>query len=114
MAKRRPARDDSPELTEEFFARAQRGLAHLPAPMRAAIEGSRRGRGPQKTPTKLQVTLRFSPGVVDAYRRTGRGWQARIDADLQRTARRHAHQVSDTVIEREPRRKMAVKKRRPR
>ena len=112
MAKRHPARDDSPELTEEFFARAQRGLAHLPVPMREAIEGSRRGRGPQKTPTKLQVTLRLSRGVVDAYRRTGRGWQARIDADLQRTARTHARQVSSAVSERAAaRRKIAAKKR---
>ena len=82
---------DNPELTGAFFARAQRGVAHLPAPMRQAIEDTqraRRGRGPQKSPTKQQVTLRLSRPVLDAYRSTGRGWQSRIDEDLQRAARR--------------------------
>jgi uncharacterized protein (DUF4415 family) len=49
----------------------------------------RRGeRGPQKAATKQQITLRLSRHVVTAYRETGRGWQARMDADLERAARR--------------------------
>lgn len=87
-ARRNPRADrDNPERDAAFFARARRGLAHLPRPMRQAIEGVRRGRGPQKAPTKQQVTLRLSRPVLEAYRSTGRGWQTRIDEDLQRAAR---------------------------
>lgn len=42
----------------------------------------RRGRGPQKTPTKTPVTIRLSPDVVDHFRATGKGWQSRMDAAL--------------------------------
>ena len=77
---------ENPELTAEFFARAQRGVDHLPAGMQQAIGESRRGRGPQKAPTKEQVTLRLSGPVLAAYRSTGRGWQRRMNADLERTA----------------------------
>ena len=76
------------ELGADFFRRAKRGLAHVPAPIRKAIDEQRRGRGPQKAPTKEQITLRLSPDVVKAYRSTGRGWHGRIDADLQVAARR--------------------------
>ena len=48
----------------------------------------RRTRGPQKAPTKRLVSLRLSPDVLDAYRGTGRGWQARINTDLERAAKR--------------------------
>jgi uncharacterized protein (DUF4415 family) len=90
MAKSGRSREttESPELTEEFFTKARRGVEHLPAPMRRAIDGARRRRGPQKAPTKQQVTLRLSRHVVDAYRSTGRGWQARMDSDLQRAVKR--------------------------
>lgn len=51
-------------------------------------DAMRRTRGPQKAPTKRLVSLRLSPDVLDAYRGTGRGWQARINTDLERAAKR--------------------------
>ena len=39
-------------------------------------------RGPQKAATKERITIRFSPEVVAAFRSTGHGWQARMDAAL--------------------------------
>lgn len=39
-------------------------------------------RGPQKTPTKIHTTIRLSPEVISAFKATGPGWQARIDALL--------------------------------
>jgi len=77
---------ENPEWTAEMVARARRGIAHLPASVREAIENTRRGRGPQKEPTKVQVTLRLSRPVLAAYKRTGPGWQSRINADLEHTA----------------------------
>jgi len=39
-------------------------------------------RGAQATPTKKQVTLRLDPDVIDKFRATGPGWQARINDAL--------------------------------
>lgn len=41
-------------------------------------------RGPQKTPTKKQVSLRLSPEVVAHFKATGKGWQTRIDETLKK------------------------------
>lgn len=49
-----------------------------------ALEPARpqRRRGVQRAPTKKRVTLRLDPEVVDKFRATGRGWQARINDAL--------------------------------
>jgi len=38
--------------------------------------------GPNKNPTKEQVTLRYSPEVLAYFRGTGAGWQTRMDEAL--------------------------------
>ena len=85
MAKRPSKRsNDAPELGREFFERAVRindGSAAL-------LDVMRRSRGKQRAPTKRLVSLRLSPDVLDVYRRTGRGWQARINQDLEKAAKR--------------------------
>ncbi len=70
----------SPELTAEEIAKAKPFAEALPA-LAAAI---RRGRGPNKAPTKKLVSLRLSGQVLEAYKAKGPGWQSRIDADLRR------------------------------
>lgn len=45
-------------------------------------------RGPQKSPTKVRITIRLSRDVVDRFRATGDGWQARVDQVLQEWLRR--------------------------
>jgi uncharacterized protein (DUF4415 family) len=42
----------------------------------------RRGRGPQKAPTKQRITIRLSPEVVEHFRASGKGWQNRLDEAL--------------------------------
>jgi uncharacterized protein (DUF4415 family) len=71
---------DSPELTEKDFARAK-PFAEVFPELAASI---RRGRGPNKAPTKKLVSLRLSGKVLEAYKARGPGWQSRIDADLRR------------------------------
>ena len=39
-------------------------------------------RGPQRAPTKVSLTIRYSPEVVDFFRATGDGWQGRMDQVL--------------------------------
>ena len=44
----------------------------------------RKGRGPNKAPTKKLVTIRLSGSVIEKYKSGGAGWQSRIDSDLKR------------------------------
>ena len=67
------------ELTNDDFARAV-PFTKLPTSLQETL--SSRRRGPQMTPTKLRVTLRLSPQVVQHYKASGPGWQTRIDLDL--------------------------------
>lgn len=46
------------------------------------LRRTRGQRGPQKAPTKCQVTLRLDPEVIDFYKATGTGWQSRINDAL--------------------------------
>ena len=38
----------------------------------------RKGRGPQKAPTKVQLSLRLAPEVVAYFKATGPGWHTRM------------------------------------
>lgn len=71
---------ESPELTAEQIAE-MRPFAEVFPDLAASI---RRGRGPNKAPTKKLVSLRLSREVIDKYKAGGDGWQSRIDADLRR------------------------------
>lgn len=71
-------------MGRDFFKRAER-VADGPA---ALLHAMRKPRGKQKAATKRLVSLRLSPDVLAAYRGTGRGWQARINRDLERSAKR--------------------------
>ena len=71
---------DSPELTKEDFAKMRSFAEALPE-LAASV---RKGRGPNKAPTKRLVSLRLSGQVIEAYKAKGPGWQSRIDADLRR------------------------------
>ena len=46
-------------------------------------------RGPQKAPTKERITIRLSPEVVQRFRDTGDGWQARVDSALKDWLKSH-------------------------
>lgn len=67
-------RDDAPELTAAFFDRAE---------IRDDNKLIRRGRPPLPNP-KQAVKLRLDADVLAAYRKIGRGWQTRINADLRK------------------------------
>ena len=77
---------DNPELTKADFAKA-RPFGDVFPDLAASI---RRGRGPSKSPTKKQVTLRISPEVIEYFKSTGAGWQSRIDETLRQAVKRKA------------------------
>ena len=59
------ARDpDNPEWSSDDFARA------------------RRFRGKQKSPTKIPVSIRLDPVIIESYKASGTGWQSRLNDDL--------------------------------
>lgn len=69
--------DDAPELTEEFFRRAD------------VYEGAklvRRGRPPVGA-RKQPVSVRLDADVLAHFRKGGPGWQSRINAVLRKAAK---------------------------
>lgn len=79
--------DDAPELTEEFFRRAEiraGGKLVRAATGRLTKDGVRPGRPLAGDAAKQQVTLRPGPDVVTQFRDGGPGWQTRINAALRK------------------------------
>ncbi len=62
--------------------RAMKPLDHFPQV--AKLLRGRGERGPQKAPTKQQVTLRLDRDILDRFRATGEGWQSRINDALRK------------------------------
>lgn len=68
--------DDAPELTDEWFDGAD---VHQDGVL------IRRGRGrPRSANPKQQITLRLDADIVERFRATGPGWQARINDALRK------------------------------
>lgn len=72
--------DDAPELTEEFFERADEYVGDKLV---------RRGR-PKAGSTKLALTVRYDADVVEAFKATGKGWQTRMNAALKDWLKTHS------------------------
>ncbi|WP_370870893.1 BrnA antitoxin family protein [Bradyrhizobium sp.] len=70
--------DEAPELTKAMLDRAE---------IRDGDRIIKRGRPPLQHP-KEAVKLRLDHDVLAAYRKTGTGWQTRINADLRKAARK--------------------------
>lgn len=58
--------------------------------MQAGIDAERKRRGrPAGKGNKEQVSVRYSPDVLAAFRATGRGWQTRMDEALKDWLKSH-------------------------
>ena len=68
--------DDAPKLTRDWFERAQ---------LREGERIIRRGR-PRSDAAKQAVSLRLDPDVLAWFRKTGAGWQTRINEELRKAA----------------------------
>ena len=73
------------ELTAADMKRFRPAKEVLPATLLAKLEA----RGPQKAPAKERVTISLSPEVVQRFRATGDGWQARVDSALKDWLKTH-------------------------
>lgn len=76
--------DDNPEWTEADFTRARPAKDVLPPEVLAAFGRGKRGRpiGSTKPNAKKSVTLRLDPDVVEGWRKSGPGWQSRMNEAL--------------------------------
>lgn len=88
---RQPAPDkENPEWAREDFAKATRfpagvRLSDMKPAQFASLVGKR---GPQKAPTKIPVSIRLSPEVVQHFKAKGPGWQSKIDAALRKIVKK--------------------------
>jgi uncharacterized protein (DUF4415 family) len=70
---------DNPEWTRATFRKARPAhevFPHLDLPR------PRKGRGPQKAPTKVQTTIRLDSDVIAYFKAEGSGWQSRLNSAL--------------------------------
>jgi uncharacterized protein (DUF4415 family) len=77
--------DDSPPLSRADITKL-RPAAEVLAPQ--VIAAFRRGRGPQKSPTKRQVTLRLDETLIAHFKAAGPGWQTRLNDALREAVAR--------------------------
>ena len=71
--------DDAPELTDEFFERADEYVGNKLV---------RRGR-PRTDSPKVALTVRYDAEVVEAFKATGKGWQTRMNDALRDWLKSH-------------------------
>jgi uncharacterized protein (DUF4415 family) len=76
--------EENPEWTREDIQNARPALQVIEETFGPkAAEEIRRSRGrPAKSDRKVNQTLRLDPDVLEAFRREGSGWQARINEVL--------------------------------
>ncbi len=80
---------DSPELPEDLLKRLRPVAETRPDIVQAYTEGGMRRRGPQKAPTKVLVSIRYSEEVLDYFRATGPHWQTKMDEALKQWIHDH-------------------------
>jgi len=76
---------DNPPLTDDQLARMRPAKEVIPE----IVEAVRERHGPHKTPSKVPVSIRLSPEVVEYFKSQGKGWQTQIDNILREYARNH-------------------------
>jgi len=78
--------EHTPEWTKADFEQAKR-LKDMPASFQRSIK---RMRGPQKSPVKIQTSIRFDQDVLEGLKATGRGWQTRVNDAMREWLRSHS------------------------
>jgi uncharacterized protein (DUF4415 family) len=89
-----------PELDSEWFQRAALRIGdRVIRPATGTL--TRRGRPPLGDSAKVQQSLRLSREVLDYFRSTGSGWQARLDEVLRRHVREAQSEARRVAEERD-------------
>jgi uncharacterized protein (DUF4415 family) len=73
----------NPQWTKVDFKTA----IHLPGTTLAeATSAARRGRGAQKEPKKIAISIRLHPDIIKHFKSGGAGWQSRMEKVLERVS----------------------------
>ena len=80
---------DSPALPEDLLKRLRPLSENHPDIEEAYQKGGLRRRGPQKAPTKILVSIRYSEDVLEYFRATGPHWQTKMDEALKEWIQAH-------------------------
>jgi len=93
--------DTAPEIPDEAWDRAQISIGGKVV-RNATGTLTKRGRPPVGDETKQQVTLRLAPKVIRYFKRSGSGWQTRVNEALEsyvasKPATRSAHAMMSGV-----------------
>ncbi|HYG48633.1 MAG TPA: BrnA antitoxin family protein [Allosphingosinicella sp.] len=100
--------DEAPEWPDEVWDRAEIAVGgKVIRPAAGSLTRAftleeiraRRGRPPLGQAAKVQQSLRLSREVLDHFRATGPGWQARIDEVLRRHAQKAATRADQGVAD---------------
>lgn len=91
----------SPNAARARRVQWDKGIVTPGGGVAATIATVRRGRGPNKNPTKQQVAIRLDQEIVAAFRAGGPGWQTRLNDALKewlgtRSGRRQQRRPSST------------------
>jgi len=90
MRKRKPSNvnDENPEWTGEDFARAKPASEVLPRLFGPKVaEQMLKPRGRPKSPdSKVAISLRVAPDVLERWKASGAGWQTRMAESLKKHA----------------------------
>jgi len=78
------------ELTGKNIRAMKPAAEVLPKKLLSALPKRKQGeRGKQKTPTKILVSKRYDPAVLEYFKATGQGWQTLIDNILLDYIKKH-------------------------
>jgi uncharacterized protein (DUF4415 family) len=75
-------------LTDDILAAMKPARETFPELAQGLSKRKRGGRGPQKKPRKVLISLRVEADTVKAFKAGGRGYQTRMAAVLKKHARR--------------------------
>ncbi|NIR52487.1 BrnA antitoxin family protein [candidate division KSB1 bacterium] len=78
---------ESPALPDEMLSRLKPVRERHP-------DIPKRGRGPQKEPIKVPVSIRLSPEIVEYFKSLGKGWQTKINDILRDYIKTHEPDVT--------------------
>jgi uncharacterized protein (DUF4415 family) len=81
---------DNPELTTEWYAKAQPASVAFSPEMFAALSAMKPARGrPKAVEPKVFTAICLDADLLDAFKSTGKGWQTRVNAALRQFITEH-------------------------
>jgi uncharacterized protein (DUF4415 family) len=86
--KEKPEETDFPEFTDEQLAAMRPAREVMPPQFFETVRRKQGQRGPGKKPTKVPVSIRLDPRIIEAFKADGKHWQRAINEALLRVIKR--------------------------